>query len=52
VSERGSIFGREVASIHCPIVIKFNTTTAGYWQIMSSAAELHMIQHFPPIVKT
>jgi hypothetical protein len=31
--EKGSIFGRDLASLHCPIMLQMKTTALGYWQI-------------------
>lgn len=32
-------------------MIKFQTTSAGYWQVTSTAAEMYLLEHFPAIVK-
>jgi hypothetical protein len=29
--EMGSIFKRDLASLHCPVAIKMQTTSSGFW---------------------
>jgi hypothetical protein len=48
--EMGSIFKRDLASLHCPVAIKMQTASSGFWQVCSTLQELTNLEHFPPLV--
>ena len=48
--EMGSIFKRDLASLHCPVAIKMQTTSSGFWQVHSTQQELSNLEHFPPLI--
>lgn len=48
--EMGSIFKRDLASLHCPVALKMQTTSSGFWQVKSAVADLTNLEHFPPLV--
>ena len=50
ITRKGEIFGREIASIHCPVTLRLCTSLEGYWQLASAPAEVAMIEHFPHLV--
>ncbi len=46
----GSIFKRDLASLHCPVAIRMQTTSSGFWQVHSTQQELSNFEHFPPLI--